>query len=986
MLECVELPHTAVAPSPIVPTCRGNSSLSKRKRLSMSAVQTMPVVAGNNARAAGGTGKAARDDNLAELARFFQMTGPGPTPPGSNTPSNIPSNTPDTPDPVPQSTAARDFFKASQRRLRQLAPRQKRDSFSKASKSDESYRHLLALQRDGFLPVSKPPKSSASKSSRASTIRDSQSLDSLVTDPKRDVENIGQPWLEDKGEGKESQDDKANRLGSLDLSEFGQLVKLAVASPDGELSPTYQTSFSSERSNDNRLSMEPHAQTSYESKDSQSIDQAAPANVRPASGQSNHVGRTTPVSDHRAGQIAGQEHSSTTPAAGIESTSNDFDGIPSMTGAIKSVKSAQREATNIPASHAANSQPAIFDAKQHVQHLPTQPLKLFPDVTPPRTSSKPGMRKADGRQQPVVSLSTVPESRPGSTCVVPDNSNGGSASGSKAQDKPDPYLRLQSAARTSSSHSTSTEPGSAGNGSDETANSDRKSKGRPMSLPMAAAINAFPLPAPTRPLPALPPPESTNDARQGRNETSNSRMARASATPRDLRQLSHLSSRNRSVTPTAHRTAPNPKPVAGVSEANAPKEEEEEGPAQKFQFVTSQTTPALLAKTRQNRAERVRALRLRDISHRRFYPNAERTDVDLPQRVASPMLLQTAPHQRKHGIAATQKRAADGGVERDEGAQVAGLPDFPSPPPLQSPAANLPARPSTADPIGRRSSYSPTSIKAVPLSRHGSISSPDPYRSSTRCRSSSTRTASICREMTYGEERTYDSDSPLPSSADEALGMASTSLVHDVSCKTRGMKKRKPSKRNVRQNTSEDHIPSQSHRHHCQAPGKPPHHSPRSHRTHRSQDGQAAPSKQSTSARDSLEGRVAQLEQQNKMLQAALMGVLNAGGNASTDGLLSGLASSLSTSKSSPAMRRRVSSTASNYSSMEEPILPSRPRRSHPRRPAYRKGHKRPGQNSSFSSYGSSVRRGRELEDMMEDIEYGWSSDRSSLAGERLVQ
>lgn len=91
--------------------------------------------------------------------------------------------------------------------------------------------------------------------------------------------------------------------------------------------------------------------------------------------------------------------------------------------------------------------------------------------------------------------------------------------------------------------------------------------------------------------------------------------------------------------------------------------------------------------------------------------------------------------------------------------------------------------------------------------------------------------------------------------------------------------------------------------------------SPRSDYTYRSQDSQSSAA---ASMVHSLEFRVAHLEQQNRVLQAALMATLDASGKSPTDSLLNGLAASFSGLRTSSATGRSASSLASYSSSMDE--------------------------------------------------------------------
>ena len=126
---------------------------------------------------------------------------------------------------------ARDMLKAGQRRLRQLAMRQKKPMDPK-TKAEQTSLQLLALEQEGFLPVRRPPpKKTGPKSSIDSTLSSTRSASSLSfrSSSRRDVENIGQPWLVDPLERCDSLGSRA-QLSSLDFRDLTSLVEAAMTS------------------------------------------------------------------------------------------------------------------------------------------------------------------------------------------------------------------------------------------------------------------------------------------------------------------------------------------------------------------------------------------------------------------------------------------------------------------------------------------------------------------------------------------------------------------------------------------------------------------------------------------------------------------------------------------------------------------------------------------------------------------------------------
>src|SRR5699024_6658960 len=122
---------------------------------------------------------------------------------------------------VPQNTgAARDIFKAGHRRLRQFAWRPKKPSNPKAS-SDEAYGHLDSSQQGELPPVAKPKTSYLKGFDQ--TLSHTRSLDTMCTNSKFEVENIGRPWLDGVSEETSSDEKKRHRLSPLDLDEFSSI-------------------------------------------------------------------------------------------------------------------------------------------------------------------------------------------------------------------------------------------------------------------------------------------------------------------------------------------------------------------------------------------------------------------------------------------------------------------------------------------------------------------------------------------------------------------------------------------------------------------------------------------------------------------------------------------------------------------------------------------------------------------------------------------
>ncbi|KAF7592103.1 hypothetical protein BBP40_000708 [Aspergillus hancockii] len=121
-----------------------------------------------------------------------------------------------------------------------------------------------------------------------------------------------------------------------------------------------------------------------------------------------------------------------------------------------------------------------------------------------------------------------------------------------------------------------------------------------------------------------------------------------------------------------------------------------------------------------------------------------------------------------------------------------------------------------------------------------------------------------------------------------------------------------------------------------------------------------------------LEKRIAHLEHQNKTLQAALLAALDVGAKHNVEGLLGGSATSLSTP---PTGRSFSSGTNSSFSPDYHNTRKKRETRR--RQPPYRPETwiASPGSSNYGSEASADI---RELEDMIEDFDFGWESDQSS--------
>ena len=508
-----------------------------------------------------------------------------------------------------------------------------------------------------------------------------------------------------------------------------------------------------------------------------------------------------------------------------------------------------------------NEKPESNDSKP--KPAPKNTLKLFPDPVPTRLSSKTAMRlskipPANGPQRAQQKLPTLNETSKSalSSPTVPS-----------AKDRP-PKEPKSALAATSQFTGVEREKAS------ENVEQPKDKQPRYSALPMNA-INAFPLPAPTRSLPSLPENSATD--------------AKAPKKSRPIRNVSSPipDSSNRQ-TETA-RQPPNQPPKCATPE---PVQERNRAgvPARRVKEIAQHLDVAASGEAE----KRSQSL---DVAH-----------LDEPK-----------DHTKQNvrcSMDITQW------VHRDA---VPG--PLPTPPPDSH--AHLRGR----------------SVPTSPKLKHSEPMLAPAFRKSQIQRSNSYREPIRHDRLSSEQHDDLRSEYPIPSSDEE--GVARNPWPSQAQKKRRRTKPQKT----VDPTHSTKRIPR------IEKPAQHESTSPQNSRSSRSfgrssplsQYSQCTSHSHDSSAISILEGRIAQLERQNRVLQAALLAALDVGNKGSTESLLSGAVASL---LSAPSVSSKTT-PASNYDEQTEKSK---------RRETWLDTSSR---HSSVSSAG-------------EDMEFGWLSDKSS--------
>ncbi|CAG8016751.1 unnamed protein product [Penicillium salamii] len=963
----------AVAPSPIVRTYRPDPP--KRKSPNMPSPRTAPPVVLSprpdsgprpQARSAGTAERPGRNESLVDLVRFFQTQNmtpqilPPPTPSEPQhtpklqpEPQHQPPSPPDTTTALPIAISPKESkpeikqdLKPFHRRLLQFAQRPKKEPSAK-SKKDEQQRQIEALTREGYL-IPPPLQKGAKTSKDANQSKESLSLSisRSLSKSKRDVENIGQPWLQAKGDDRKRPIENSRQLGSLDLGDFGSMVDVSVSLSefDDAVPPPYQPNDNGPSSSSSMIPVPG------------SVGGSSPANsIRPPSS----IASTS--RSYRNVSIDEQLPRPTLAAPGADATSQENRTAPKSRHGPASVK----DTTSTPRTSCDSLRRDQSDRASVRNVTPSQPaLKLFPDVAPPRKSSNTWRASVVPRNQIVnnltVSSSTPTPAPQAKSATTTADSEAPRKSSDVFTDGPTNVSEPQCAGALEPSAASSQAPSEK---AAEEPDSTSQAKSRRTSLSMGT-LKAFPLPAPTRPLPSLPevgrspsaPPDScARSIRSTRSGPGPSNLQSSSSAVPDTEETE---STNGSPSTLGSR----PATAVGSIGAGGSLADDEDSMFTPSISENSKSTPGLY--TARGRASSVRIPRMQELP--------ETPSQDKGQPLADSPVLGHGMPTKPNGKSAAKGLQINSKVARTN------LPfGLPSPPPTGSLPSAPPQHAPPAPPeskTGQRNVTAPHGGKYSSMKSKDVPAGPGSYRNSMISRSDSSR-SSLRNESfpdSYEERESHQQsrpESPIASSDDEVTGSKETTK-HS---------RREPTKHKriqiVRREheTADTEQPSRSRLRYPQ-PTRPVPHSRSSHSLDQTSSQQY--SQQSYRPREShnnrsrahsdhyLEDRVANLERQNQMLQAALMAALNASGKNPLEGL-----------NIDPNM----------IPSFQNAPYVNQHSNRHTRRDSWLSS----SQSSNNSTYDANCKDSRanvkQFDHMIEDIESGWMSDKSSLSGARAV-
>ncbi|KAL5341513.1 hypothetical protein BJX70DRAFT_53735 [Aspergillus crustosus] len=922
--------RTLEAPGPTIPTYRPSSQSSKRT-YTMSALAPkyqQYLSMADDIHPPEKPKAQASNENVTEIVRFLQT-----------------HSTPQVPS---QSTGAKDMFKAGQRRLK-LALRNKKGTDSKAKEEDVS-RQLAALQQQGSFPRSQYRR--WGHKSVASTASSSKSVSNLSfkSSSKRDIETIGRPWLENPLERRDAPGSKASsQVSSLDLRDLASFVEAHVnfaSFDDSNLGPYEDPSDHFTKPPATPTSAIDHTPRSF-----------IPSEIVRAPTPSTELGhndnRELPVSLRINGPAQSQ--------------------LPALRQKLGRQPSRELQ----PNSTSTVSKPpsSSWSTSSKGSSAPVTPvLKLFPDTLPPRVSSKAALRIPTSRSPtPIRSLSPAPGSQSTTSLasvVEMDHRDMRNSSSSLPKIQED---ILATRTREQPTYAEPEQPSAIPAERLITEDTRNKRIYRHSSLP-PGAIDAFPIPAPVRPLPIIPQIERVQSAgiqqsSQDKQTTSDSTRPQpeTSTTLPPYINVSEPSSPENSKGSSRGRNSPFPRLPRLAYEHR----DHDSAPS------TASILPApiqprrgSLGKTTRSREDKVRSVIMRDLAHSRHQKKSNQDETEA-----------TSPEHQKENQLALPNRGDSRLAHRQYQRKISPGPC--SPPPMSPPPSN-PPRQSLQ---GRRYVTSPASTMTATIENYESLARPSSNRNH-RIYPRDSVNAEVKPEREFMEHDADRPETPLPSSDDEG---PVADFYWNPPRKTRGRRRRdKPAPIVVdnpasergrslkKQHTTASREPPtpQTHKRPNLKKTSEPHLSPNEYQTYDPNDYREPEPKPNPS----LEGRIEHLERQNKILQAALLAALDVGVKQDLSSLLGASAVSLTTNATPPLTGRSFSSTT-NTSTSEAPSV-EQDRHNRNQKPPYHPNSWN-GSPDSFDRhhYDSEGAETRDLEEMIDEFDLDWLSDRSSVMG-----
>ncbi len=937
-----EIEWVREAPSPIIPMYRPASQSSKRANYTISPLSPkyqkyVPIA--DDIQPPAAPKPRTSNENVTEIVQFLQ--------------THVFSHD------QSQSTGPKSMIKAGQRRLR-LALRNRKGTDSKAKAEDTSCQ-VETLHNNNSFPISQY-RNWGHKRNSASTASSSKSVPDLSfkSNSRRDVETIGQPWLESPLETRDEPGSKASsQLSSLDLRDLASFVEAAVnfSQFEDSVPPPYQppTERHTKPATVGTLAAQhvPQLDTPVRS--------AATNSNSNAENRRRKAGKESPTAPRFS-------HPTQPRASGNKGNVRillicliyDLEYADLKQFDIQPLelkpKSASPVTTKPPPSNSATSS----------KSSPT--LKLFPDAIVPRSSSRTTLRVPTGRSPtPNRCFSPTPDSQDTPALATFFRS---SSSECRSSTNSLPRIQEDTPETRKSTKPSSREPErplAGGTESIKPENTQSKPSRRHSSL-LPSLVNVFPIPAPSRPLPSVPEPNprlhDVNDQKVslGRQPAQTNTRHLTPDIPNSMSSGLNKSSEN-SKGPTRGRDSPFPMLVTEFEDP-ATTNTVAAGPP-----IPVQPRHGSLGKAESSRAAKVRSVIMKDLRANRHEKSSSKGKI-----------VEEAPSQ-VHGRGQISPTHSDNSQMGTQPQYQRKISSGPSSPPPKSPPPNSPPRYAFQN---RRYCTSPASTITAALEALEGVPGPTSGRDHGVCQQNDNlRSVETKRRRELTDPNVPETlEIPLPSSDDEGpdgehywypsrkpsgkrrRGKQTPIIIGEpASERGRSLKKRQATGNARRQQDYGRCEPENS-------LGK--HRSPKDCQPYESCRRQ----EQEPKANFSLEGRIEHLERQNKILQAALLAALDVGVKQD----LSSLLATSTASTTAPPLTGRSSSSMMSTSISEVPSM------EHIKHTRDKKVPYRPeswiASPDSFttSSYdGDCSAQTRDLEEMIDEFDLNWVADPSNM-------